>query len=179
MPRKKLKTDNIVDALKKIGQKLAEDARENLRKGGPHGPHIATKRLINSVRYIVTKKGDDYEVVIESLRYGNVLDKGLSGTQVKRAGTPFYAVDGGTSAGHKIAVNYYSIIEWAVAKGIIPDNRDTGGVAYAITQSIIRKGYPATKWITRAVQESEAGRISLLEQAAAKDITLHIKRIFA
>ena len=169
----KLEFKYTMKVLKSLGNKLELEAKNNLQAKG----HVATGRLLKSVKHKIMFTARGIELQLLSEAYGDVLDKGLSGSQVSRPGTPYRAtgaltgrgtVRSGISPGGLVYINYRDIRKWAAIKGI--GGNDIDRAASNIRRHLIREGYAASHWKSRAKEEIRSELRNKLGGAAKQDL---------
>ena len=170
----KFESNKTKKALKKIGRRIVNRAKQNLKDSKASG------QLESSVRYrIVQTKGSMYlEILSEA--YGDVLDKGLSGTALTRPDTdyraqPFLSYTGAESISisNRIKIDYKLIRQWIIEKPIPVDDIDSA--AYNISRHLVRYGYPARRWLTNAKEKEKSTMIKELEKSMASDVVVYIR----
>ena len=139
-----MKTDNIERYLESFGKQVVNRSKGNLQKAGKGG------KLEDSIKFEVITTNDGFTVQFYMSSYGQYVDKGVSGTKVKRT---FKDYKGKTikspfsyknSKGHSQPPSS-ALDKWVVRKGIAP--RDASGkfmkrktITFLIARSIGRKG---------------------------------------
>jgi len=139
-----VKTDNIERYLESFGKQVVNRSKGNLQKAGKGG------KLEDSIKFEVITTNDGFTVQFYMSSYGQYVDKGVSGTKVKRT---FKDYKGKTikspfsyknSKGHSQPPSS-ALDKWVVRKGIAP--RDASGkfmkrktITFLIARSIGRKG---------------------------------------
>jgi len=137
-----MKTEALERYLNSFGKYVVQQSRTNLTKGKKN----VSKDLYNSISFkvITTAKGFSVQFYMDS--YGTFVDKGVSGTEVKRS---FKDYKGRTiSSPYKYTTKQPPsrvLDKWIVKKGIAP--RDEKGrfmsrksISFLIARSIKRKG---------------------------------------
>jgi len=137
-----MKTEALERYLNSFGKYVVQQSRTNLTKGKKN----VSKDLYNSISFkvVTTSKGFSVQFYMDS--YGTFVDKGVSGTQVKRS---FKDYKGRTiSSPYKYTTKQPPsrvLDKWIVKKGIAP--RDEKGrfmsrksISFLIARSIKRKG---------------------------------------
>ena len=139
-----MKTKNIERYLESFGKQVVNRSKGNLQKAGKGG------KLESSIKFEVITTEEGFTVQFYMSSYGQFVDKGVSGTKVKRT---FKDYKGKTvkspysyknSTGHSQPPSK-ALDKWAVKKGIAP--RDASGkfmsrksITFLIARSIGRKG---------------------------------------
>jgi hypothetical protein len=139
-----VKTDNIERYLESFGKQVVNRSKGNLQKAGKGG------KLEDSIKFKVITTNDGFTVQFYMSSYGQYVDKGVSGTKVKRT---FKDYKGKTikspfsyknSKGHSQPPSS-ALDKWVVRKGIAP--RDASGkfmkrktITFLIARSIGKKG---------------------------------------
>jgi len=137
-----MKTEALERYLNSFGKYVVQQSRTNLTKGKKN----VSKDLYNSISFkvITTAKGFSVQFYMDS--YGTFVDKGVSGTEVKRS---FKDYKGRTiTSPYKYTTKQPPsrvLDKWIVKKGIAP--RDEKGrfmsrksISFLIARSIKRKG---------------------------------------
>ena len=154
-----LKYDSIENYLKSYGKFIVRQARNILKSKGKD----TTGKLSKSLRYKVVKNKDGFDIKFLASKYAAFVNKGVSGTQIrrtyidkdgKRKQSPFKFKSGVGNA-----PNIGAIQTWINRKGI--KGRDDLGrfiksksLAYLISKSIQRKGIPAASFYTQPLSYS-------------------------
>ena len=137
-----MKTEALERYLNSFGKYVVQQSRTNLTKGKKN----VSKDLYNSISFKVTTTADGFSVQFFMDSYGTFVDKGVSGTDVRRS---FKDYKGRTiSSPYKYTSKQppSSVLDkWIVKKGIAP--RDEKGrfisrksISFLIARSIKRKG---------------------------------------
>lgn len=145
------------ELLKEIGDKVVSRAKNNLTSKGK----VSSGGLLNSIKASV----EEEQLSFEMKEYAKFIDKGVSGTKVKRKGTFTYRNSPRTNSNGQFIKN---LQEWCKIKGIEP------GLAYVIRKNIIERGIKATYFFTNAynVETKDLDRLIdewMLEQADTLD----------
>ena len=136
-----MKTDNIERYLNSFGKQVVNRAKGGLQKAKGGGTNLE-----NSISFKVVTDADGFSVQFYMDSYGTFVDKGVSGTKVKRS---FKDYKGRTiSSPYKYTTKQPPsrvLDKWIVKKGIAP--RDEKGrfmsrksISFLIARSIKRKG---------------------------------------
>lgn len=139
-----MNTDNIERYLESFGKQVVNRSKGNLQRAGKGG------KLENSIKFDIVTTPDGFTVQFYMSNYGQFVDKGVSGTKVKRS---FKDYKGKTikspfayknSKGHSQPPSS-ALDKWVVKKGIAP--RDASGkfmkrksITFLIARSIGKKG---------------------------------------
>lgn len=115
---------------------------------------VATGGLRDSVEYKIVRTPNSYAVELYADSYIENVDKG------RKAGYP----SGGDGSFLR------ALIEWVKVKGIESDNKAAVRAAWAIRESIFKKGIPPTNIIEFAIEEIERNIDEMVIQALSKDI---------
>ena len=137
-----MKTEALERYLNSFGKYVVQQSRTNLTKGKKN----VSKDLYNSISFKVITTADGFSVQFFMDSYGTFVDKGVSGTKVKRS---FKDYKGRTiSSPYKYTTKQPPsrvLDKWIVKKGIAP--RDEKGrfmsrksISFLIARSIKRKG---------------------------------------
>jgi hypothetical protein len=139
-----VKTDNIERYLNSFGKQVVNRSKGNLQKAGKGG------KLEDSISFKVVEDKEGYTVQFYMSSYGQYVDKGVSGTKVKRTFKDYkgnvikspYSYK--NSKGHSQPPSS-ALDKWVIKKGIAPRNakgqfikRKT--LTFLIARSIGRKG---------------------------------------
>ena len=139
-----MKTDNIERYLNSFGKQVVNRSKGNLQKAGKGG------KLEDSISFKVVEDKEGYTVQFYMSSYGQYVDKGVSGTKVKRTFKDYkgnvikspYSYK--NSKGHSQPPSS-ALDKWVIKKGIAPRNakgqfikRKT--LTFLIARSIGRKG---------------------------------------
>ena len=153
-----MRTVELEKALDRIGRTIVAKGKGKLQEKGLK----STGQLDSSLKYRVVTGTKYPKLVVTGKSYGEVLNVGLSGLEVKRS-TPY-------EVGRNIFIQRRDILSWVRRKGIsfgtLPDKR----VAGIITKSLRRKGYPAKPWLRETITESHATITRTLADALGKDL---------
>ena len=137
-----MKTEALERYLNSFGKYVVQQSRTNLTKGKKN----VSKDLYNSISFKVITTAEGFSVQFYMDSYGTFVDKGVSGTEVKRS---FKDYKGRTiSSPYKYTTKQPPsrvLDKWIVKKGIAP--RDEKGrfmsrksISFLIARSIKRKG---------------------------------------
>ena len=137
-----MKTEALERYLNSFGKYVVQQSRTNLTKGKKN----VSKDLYNSISFKVITDADGFTVQFFMDSYGTFVDKGVSGTDVRRS---FKDYKGRTiSSPYKYTTKQPPsrvLDKWIVKKGIAP--RDEKGrfmsrksISFLIARSIKRKG---------------------------------------
>jgi len=137
-----MKTEALERYLNSFGKYVVQQSRTNLTKGKKN----VSKDLYNSISFKVITTADGFSVQFFMDSYGTFVDKGVSGTDVRRS---FKDYKGRTiSSPYKYTTKQPPsrvLDKWIVKKGIAP--RDEKGrfmsrksISFLIARSIKRKG---------------------------------------
>jgi len=139
-----MKTQNIERYLESFGKQVVNRSKGNLQRAGKGG------KLEDSIKFNVITTADGFTIQFFMSSYGQFVDKGVSGTKVKRTfkdykgkviKTPYSYKN---SKGHSQPPSS-ALDKWAVKKGLAP--RDAKGkfmkrktLTFLIARSIGRNG---------------------------------------
>jgi len=137
-----MKTEALERYLNSFGKYVVQQSRTNLTKGKKN----VSKDLYNSISFKVITTAEGFSVQFYMDSYGTFVDKGVSGTEVKRS---FKDYKGKTiTSPYKYTTKQPPsrvLDKWIVKKGIAP--RDEKGrfmsrksISFLIARSIKRKG---------------------------------------
>jgi len=149
-----MNTANIERYLNSFGKYIVKQSRTNLTKGKKN----VGKELYNSIRFEVVTTSDGFTVQFYMLDYGTFVDKGVSGTSVRRS---FKDYKGNTIASpYKYTTKQPPsrvLDKWIVRKGIAP--RDEKGkfisrksISFLIARSIKKKGIQGISFFQRPLE---------------------------
>tara|TARA_B110000240_G_scaffold105235_1_gene118781 strand:+ start:748 stop:1281 length:534 start_codon:yes stop_codon:yes gene_type:complete len=139
-----MNTENIERYLNSFGKQVVNRSKGNLQKAGKGG------KLENSISFKVIQEGENYTVQFYMSSYGQYVDKGVSGTQVKRSFKDYKSKTIKSPYSYKNSKGHSqppskALDKWVVRKGIAP--RDASGkfmsrksITFLIARSIGRKG---------------------------------------
>ena len=139
-----MKTDNIERYLESFGKQVVNRSKGNLQRAGKGG------KLENSIKFEVVPDGNGFTVKFYMDSYGTFVDKGVSGTKIKRTYKDFEGKTANSPYSYKNSKGHSqppsrALDKWVVRKGIAP--RDASGkfmsrksITFLIARSIGRKG---------------------------------------
>tara|TARA_R110000796_G_scaffold105402_3_gene215454 strand:+ start:400 stop:900 length:501 start_codon:yes stop_codon:yes gene_type:complete len=130
-------------ALSNFGQAIVDTARANLKSSGK----VSTGNLYRSLDWSIdVSKETKFTLEIEMADYGEIIDKGINGTEVSH-GSPFSYTNKRPPSS--------AFDGWSVRKGIAP--RDSKGkflkrksLSYIIAKSVFEKGIKPSFFFTKA-----------------------------
>tara|TARA_R110001599_G_C11880724_1_gene623992 strand:+ start:60 stop:620 length:561 start_codon:yes stop_codon:yes gene_type:complete len=141
-----MRTENIEKYLESFGKQVANRAKGALRrkKGGGTA-------LENSIKFDVVKTSSGYEVEFSMLDYGAYVDKGVSGTQVKRSYTDYMSQRKSSPFSYKNSPGSSQPPSKALDKWVVKNNlkgtRDKSGkfisrksITFLVARSIGKRG---------------------------------------
>ena len=140
-----MKTDNIEKYLNSFGKQVVNRAKGNLQKAKGGGTNLE-----NSISFKVITDADGFAVQFYMSSYGTFVDKGVSGTKVKRTFKDYTGKTIQSPYGYKKIKDHSQppsrvLDKWIVKKGIAP--RDEKGrfmsrksISFLIARSIGRNG---------------------------------------
>ena len=123
---------------------------------------VASGNLVKSVEFEVRQKGNNYVVDLLADRYIINVSKG------RKAGYP----NGGDGSFLK------ALIDWVKIKSIETDDKKAKAAAWAIRESIFKKGIPPTNIIEFAIEEIDKQVDAMVREALGKDIERHFDDMF-
>jgi len=149
-----MKTEALERYLNSFGKYVVQQSRTNLTKGKKN----VSKDLYNSISFKVITTAEGFSVQFYMDSYGTFVDKGVSGTEVKRS---FKDYKGRTiTSPYKYTTKQPPsrvLDKWIVKKGIAP--RDEKGrfmsrksISFLIARSIKRKGIQGISFFQRPLQ---------------------------
>jgi hypothetical protein len=135
-----MKTEALERYLKSFGKQVVKEAKKNLSSAGKKGA------LANSIDFFVIRKGGTVTVRFKMAAYGQFVDKGVSGTEVKRTFTDKKGKSRTSPFKYTTKQPPSGIIEkWIKKKGL--KGRDKKGrfithksLSFLIARSIKKKG---------------------------------------
>ena len=137
-------TKNIENYLNSVGKKVVNQSKGNLQRAGKGG------KLEDSIYFKVVPEGDGFVLQFYMSIYGQYVDKGVSGTQVKRTFKDYKSKTIKSPYSYKNSKGHSqppskALDKWVVRKGIAP--RDASGkflkrktITFLIARSIGRNG---------------------------------------
>ena len=136
-----MKTDNIERYLNSFGKQVVNRAKGNLQKAKGGGT-----KLENSISFKIVTEADGFTIQFYMSSYGAFVDKGVSGTKVKRKYTDYKGRSKSSPYKYTTKQPPSRVLDkWIVKKGIAP--RDEKGrfmsrksISFLIARSIKRKG---------------------------------------
>ena len=143
-----LKQKYIQDVLNKFGRSVVQQSRSRLTKQKKN----ATKDLYNSVNYEldVSNRGTSFSFSFSMEEYGEYIDKGVSGVDVKY-NTPY---------AYTTKAPPPSVFQkWAKAKGIKPRDKKTGKFitakqfGFIMSRHIFTKGQKPTRFFSLSFEQ--------------------------
>jgi len=139
-----VKTTNIERYLESFGKQVVNRSKGNLQRAGKGG------KLENSIKFEVVTDSNGFTVQFYMDSYGTFVDKGVSGTKIKRTYKDFEGKTANSPYSYKNSKGHSqppskALDKWVVRKGIAP--RDASGkfmsrksITFLIARSIGRKG---------------------------------------
>tara|TARA_R110001583_G_scaffold25400_1_gene91958 strand:+ start:324 stop:872 length:549 start_codon:yes stop_codon:yes gene_type:complete len=152
-----MKTDNIERYLNSFGKQVVNRAKGNLQKNKGGG-----SALENSIYFKVKSIPNGYSVDFYMADYGAFVDKGVSGTEIKRSFKNFKSKVITSPFSYKKSKGHSQppsrvLDKWIVKKGIAP--RDKKGrflsrksISFLIARSIGRKGIQGISFFQKPLQ---------------------------
>jgi len=140
-----MKADNIERYLNSFGKQVVNRAKGNLQKAKGGGT-----KLENSISFKVVTEADGFTIQFYMSNYGKFVDKGVSGTEIKRKFTDYKGKTIKSPFSYKKSKGHSQpsskvLDKWIVKKGIAP--RDEKGrfisrksISFLIARSIGKKG---------------------------------------
>ena len=136
-----MKTDNIERYLNSFGKQVVNRAKGNLQKAKGGGT-----KLENSINFKVVTEADGFTIQFYMSSYGTFVDKGVSGTKVKRKYTDYKGRSKSSPYKYTTKQPPSRVLDkWIVKKGIAPRTKtgkfmDRKSLQFLIARSIKRKG---------------------------------------
>ena len=139
-----MKTENIERYLESFGKQVVNRSKGNLQRAKKGG------KLENSIKFEVVPDGNGFTVQFYMDSYGTFVDKGVSGTKIKRTYKDFEGKKANSPYSYKNSKGHSqppskALDKWVVRKGIAP--RDASGkfmkrktITFLIARSIGRNG---------------------------------------
>ena len=151
------KYNKIERYLRSYGKYIVRQARQILQKRKSSG------KLSKSLKYKLVKDEDGYDLKFLSAKYGDYIQKGVSGTQVSRS---YIGIDGKRTqspfrykSGVGNSPNIGALMKWISRKNI--RGRDdlgrfikTKSLAYLFSKSIQRKGIKSASFYSQPISFS-------------------------
>lgn len=158
--------DAVRDEMEKFARLVIKRSRYNLTRQ----KHNVSGQLYKELTYEIKQVQDNISLIIEMPEYGEFLDKGVSGTEVKY-NTPYkYTTK---------KPPYKAILNWVRARKI--RFRDTKGrfavgtyenIAGIMQNSIYKKGIKPSKFFTKPFERHYDGLADSIARAFRDDIEL-------
>ena len=170
---------NLKPILEQFGEYVVSQSRLNLTKGGyKNKGQNASGSLSKSLAFEVMPNGKNWVVEFIMENYGQFVDKGVSGTKVRR-NTPYSYRSKGGKQGLKGMPPPSAFDQWRIRKGIAP--RDDKGrflprkaVNFAIARSIFEKGIKPSLFFTTPFNKA----FTDLNQTILDDFNVQITKTF-
>jgi hypothetical protein len=160
-----------------LGKQVMNRAKAGLQKAGKQGA------LENSIAFTVLNTGESITVRWTMNLYGQFIDKGVSGTEIKRSFTNYLGQtlsspgDGFTT----LQPPPEPLEAWIKAKGLKGRDKESGryishrSLAFLIGASIKRKGIPSIEFFQKPLGIALKTKDSEVRVAIARDIEQTIK----
>ena len=146
-----LKHARVENHLRAFGNAVISEAKRNLSKRN------ASSSLSNSLSFSYKVNPKSFEFSISMEKYGEFLDKGVSGVKVKHD-TPYSYKRKGGKRGLKGMPPPKAFDKWNIRRGIAP--RDAKGrfgsrqqTNFLIAKSVFEKGIKPTKFLTKPFED--------------------------
>jgi hypothetical protein len=170
---------NLKPILEQFGEYVVSQSRLNLTKGGyKNKGQNASGSLSKSLAFEVMPNGKNWVVEFIMQYYGQFVDKGVSGTKVRR-NTPYSFRSKGGKQGLKGMPPPSAFDQWRIRKGIAP--RDDKGrflprkaANFAIARSIFEKGIKPSLFFTTPFNKA----FEDLNQTILDDFNVQITKTF-
>jgi hypothetical protein len=170
---------NLKPILEQFGEYVVSQSRLNLTKGGyKNKGQNASGSLSKSLAFEVMPNGKNWVVEFIMQYYGQFIDKGVSGTKVRR-NTPYRFRSKGGKQGLKGMPPPSAFDQWRIRKGIAP--RDDKGrflprkaANFAIARSIFEKGIKPSLFFTTPFNKA----FEDLNQTILDDFNVQITKTF-
>ena len=170
---------NLKPILEQFGEYVVSQSRLNLTKGGyKNKGQNASGSLSKSLAFEVMPNGKNWVVEFIMQYYGQFIDKGVSGTKVRR-NTPYSFRSKGGKQGLKGMPPPSAFDQWRIRKGIAP--RDDKGrflprkaANFAIARSIFEKGIKPSLFFTTPFNKA----FEDLNQTILDDFNVQITKTF-
>ncbi len=170
---------NLKPILEQFGEYVVSQSRLNLTKGGyKNKGQNASGSLSKSLAFEVMPNGKNWVVEFIMQYYGQFVDKGVSGTKVRR-NTPYRFRSKGGKQGLKGMPPPSAFDQWRIRKGIAP--RDDKGrflprkaANFAIARSIFEKGIKPSLFFTTPFNKA----FEDLNQTILDDFNVQITKTF-
>ncbi len=171
--------NNVDKFLNKFGKYVVKQARTKLTKGKKN----ATKELYDSISYKVVKAPNSVDVEFSMKYYGQFVDKGVSGVQVKRGFTDYQGKSLSSPYQRTKQPPPAALEKWIKIRGLKGRDSITGrfitnkSFAFLIGRSIKNKGAKALMFFQRPLGLALKTFGTDLQEAINKDIDEAIKKI--
>ena len=145
----KIETINVENELKRFFEEVIRDSRKNLNAGG----HNASKTLYNGMNYSVKENKNSIEADLlmpksqgSNIAYGEFLNYGVRGTESGRS------LKGYKYTNKKPPVRFLKT--WLKQKTGKFRQRNQDSIAYAIQNTIYKKGIKPTEFFSRPFEKA-------------------------
>jgi|TARA_R110000824_G_scaffold23996_6_gene84871 hypothetical protein len=169
---------NLEKYLQGLGKQVMNRAKAGLQSAGKQGA------LEDSIQFQVLKTSEGYEVFWTMNYYGAFIDKGVSGTEIKRSFTNYQGET--LSSPGKGFTNKQPppepLEKWIQAKGLKGRDEKSGryisnrSLAFLIGASIKRKGIPSIMFFQKPLGLAMKTFESQLNVAMSKDLEASIQQ---
>ena len=148
-----------------ILQNFGNEIQRELRESYGHKGMQVSDKLGSSIVFDIEFLGSAYLFELKMEKYGDFIDEGVAGIGgAKSDGTAYEAVQTSGRFSFKEGKKPPLFKEWAQSKGVN---------AFAVRESIFRKGIKANKWFTEVMNQRKIDNlITRLEKAGVKEISL-------
>jgi hypothetical protein len=174
-----VETKNIERYLESFGKQVVNRSKGNLQRAGKGG------KLEDSIKFEVVPDGNGFVLQFYMSIYGQYVDKGDSGTKVKRTFKNYKKKVVSSPYSYKNSPKHSqppssALDKWVVRKGIAP--RDASGkfmkrktITFLIARSIGRKGIQGISFFQKPLGLAMKDFPTLVLKAIRKDISDNLK----
>ena len=152
-----IRFENLEKHLEAFKKYVIQQSKANLLKGGKHGAHSATGKLISSIDAESKVSQNSFELDFLMEDYATFVDLGVQGknSTTKAPNSPYRF---GSGSGKKGGLSQ-GIDKWVRLKGIQFKSKETGmklsykNTAFLITRGIYNKGIKPTLFFTKPFEK--------------------------
>ncbi len=164
-------SSNVEKALTKFAKDVVRQSRSRLTKQKKN----ATKSLYDSIGYEldVSKKGTSFSLSFKMEDYGEFIDRGVDGVDVKRGSKGY----NGESLSYKKKAPPPAVFsEWAKVRGIKPRDKKTGkfitnkAFGFIMSRHIFKQGQEPTMFFTKSVDQQLENLINNIDKDFGLDL---------
>ena len=186
----KLKNNNTEKYLRHFAENIIRKAKQILKAKKKD----VTGALSGSLKYrLHAQEGGGYKIFFKSADYGKFVDKGVSGTKVRRMYTHITGQKRKSPFSYKPypsgkGANIGALEKWISRKGIKGRDKKTGkfmktkSLAYLFSKSIQRKGLKGTNFLSKPLSDAFTSGTTdnfavKMSEAFRKDIVTHFENL--